>query len=312
MSTSNPHPADRPNVQNDSPKRSSGSPGKIDLHTHTIASDGALSPEELVDLAVERGLAVLAVTDHDTTDAVDAAQAHAAERLEVWPGVEISTDVPGSEVHVLGYFVDQHHPALVATLARLREGRLHRAERMVEKLAELGLPVSWERVRELAGEGAVGRPHVAQALVEAGHVATFREAFDRYIGRNGPAYVERYKLTPTDAIRLILAAGGLPSLAHPIYIGAAAAETGAQFDLRAYLPELVAAGLVGIEAYYSDYTPEVSSQILAIARDNNLIPTGGTDFHGGSVNQVILGGVDVPWRTVELMREWRVRHGRPA
>ncbi len=277
---------------------------RIDLHAHTTASDGALTPEELVDLAAERGLEVLAITDHDSTEGLGAALAHAAGRLEVWPGVEISTDVPGSEVHVLGYFVDYHRPDFAATLAKLRESRLHRAERMVQKLAELGMPISWQRVRELAGAGAVGRPHVAQALLEARYISTFKEAFDRYIGRNGPAYVERYKLTPAEAIGLILDAGGLPSLAHPIYIGAAS-ETGKQFDLQGYLPELVRAGLVGLEAYYSDYTPEISRELLALAREFSLIATGGSDFHGPTVNQVVLGEVDVPWSVVEQMRAWR-------
>ena len=284
---------------------------RVDLHTHTTASDGVLTPHELVDLAIERGLVLIAITDHDTTAGIDAAQAHAAGRLEVWPGVEISTDVPGSEVHILGYFIDHHRPDFTATLAELRESRLHRAEQMVQKLAELGVPVSWQRVKELAGLGAIGRPHVAQALLEAGHVSTFREAFDRYIGRTGPAYVERYKLTPVEAIGLILDAGGMPVLAHPIYIGPAA-ETGEQFDLRGYLPELVRAGLAGIEAYYPNYTPEVSRDLLAIAQEFGLIPTGGSDFHGPTVNQVVLGEVDVPWSTVERMREWRTRHAGKA
>ena len=279
---------------------------RVDLHAHTTASDGLLTPEELVNLAVERGLAVLAVTDHDTADGIDAAMAHADGRLEIWAGVEISTDVPGSEIHMLGYFVDHHRPGLAAILAKLRESRLGRAERMVQKLGDLGMPVSWERVRELAGPGSVGRPHVAQAMLEAGHIAEFREAFDRYIRRNGPAYVERYKLTPAEAIRLILAAGGMPVLAHPVYIGAAS-ETGAQVDLSAHLPGLVQAGLVGIEAYYPDYTPELSRQILAIAREHHLLTTGGTDFHGRGAHQVILGDVDVPWASVEAMREWRDR-----
>ena len=288
--------------------------GRIDLHTHTTASDGLLTPEELVDLAVERGLTVLAITDHDTIEGIDAAMAHARGRLEVWPGVEISSDVPGSEVHLLGYFVDHHQPSFVATLTTFRESRLRRAEQMVRRLADLGLPVTWQRVRELAGAGAVGRPHIAQALLEAGYVTTLAEAFDRYIGRGGPAYVERHKLTPVEAIRLIHDAGGMPSLAHPIYIGAAS-ETGEQFDLRAYLPKLVQAGLVGVEAYYPDYTPKVTRDILAIADEFQLIPTGGTDFHGRGVHQVMLGDVEVPWATIERMRQWRsakLASGLPA
>ena len=177
---------------------------------------------------------------------------------------------------------------------------------MVERLAALGLRIQWRRVQELAGAGTVGRPHVAQALLEAGHIGAFREAFDRYIGRNGPAYVERYKLTPAEAIRLILDAGGLPVLAHPLYIGSAA-ETGKQFDLRGLLPDLVDAGLAGIETYYNGYTPQINRELLSLADEFGLIPTGGTDYHGGNVTSVELGAVEVPWSTVERVREWKGR-----
>ncbi|MCL4368494.1 MAG: PHP domain-containing protein, partial [Actinobacteria bacterium] len=214
-------------------------PGKIDLHTHTTASDGRLTPAELVDLAVERGVTLLAVTDHDTTNGLDAAMARAsAVRLEVWPGVEISTDVPGTEVHVLGYFVNHRSRSFESTLRRMRESRLDRAEGMVRKLADLGMPITWEQDQALAGDATVGRPHVAQARVASGYVASFREAFDRYIGRNGPAYVEREKLTPAEAVALIKATDGMPVLAHPVFI-VSTAETGRRFDYRAYLPELV-------------------------------------------------------------------------
>ncbi len=278
----------------------------IDLHAHTTASDGVRTPEGLVDYALGRRLAVLAITDHDSTEGVDAALARAAGRLEVWPGVEISTDVPGSEIHVLGYLLDYHNPRLSESLVHLRSGRIDRAKGMVEKLAVLGMPIEWRRVQELAGTGTVGRPHIAQTLLEAKHISNFREAFDKYIGRNGPAYVERYKLTPAEAIRLILDAGGLPSLAHPLYIGSAA-ETGKQFDLRGLLPELVQAGLAGIETYYPGYTPEINAELLTLGDEFGLIPTGGTDYHGGVVTSVELGEVDVPWSTVERIRAWKAR-----
>lgn len=294
--------------ENSDPSGSTGSafsaspPTRVDLHSHTIASDGILTPELLVDFAVERGIGILAVTDHDTTNGLAEAISRAAGRVELWPGVELSTDVPGSEVHVLGYFIDYQDVALNETLARLRESRLDRGEEIVRRLNELGLPVSWERVRELAGAGAVGRPHIAQAMVEAGHVATFRDAFDHYIGRNGPAYVERVKLTPPESIDLILRSGGMPVLAHPTYI---APEGDKTFDLRGYVAELLPAGLVGIEAYYGSYTPEQSREMQSIAAELGLIPTGGTDYHGGNVSSTMLGDVEVPWATVERMRAWR-------
>jgi 3',5'-nucleoside bisphosphate phosphatase len=281
---------------------------RVDLHAHTTASDGVRSPTALVDYAFGRGLAVLAITDHDTVNGLDAALSHAASNLEVWPGVEISTDVPGTEIHILGYLLDHHDLRLAESLARLRAGRVDRAKGMVEKLGALGLPIEWRRVQELAGVGTVGRPHIAQALLDAGHIATFKEAFDRYIGRNGPAYVERYKLTPAEAIGLILEAGGLPVLAHPLYIGAAA-ETGKQFDLGGLLPELVRAGLGGIETYYPAYTPEINAQLRALADQFGLIPTGGTDYHGGNITSTELGEVDVPWSTVERIRAWKSAAG---
>ena len=279
---------------------------RVDLHAHTTASDGVRTPAGLVDYALGRRLSVIAITDHDSTEGLDAALAHAAGRFEVWPGVEISTDVPGTEIHVLGYLLNHHDPRLAASLARLRSGRVDRAKGMVEKLAALGAPIEWRRVQELAGSGTVGRPHVAQALLEAGHISEFREAFNKYIGRNGPAYVERYKLTPAEAIRLILDADGLPVLAHPLYIGSAA-ETGKQFDLRDLLPELVQAGLAGIETYYPGYTPEINAELLTLADEFDLIPTGGTDYHGGNITSVELGEVDVPWSTVERILAWKAR-----
>jgi 3',5'-nucleoside bisphosphate phosphatase len=285
----------------------------IDLHTHTTASDGALSPTELVDLAVERGVRVLAVTDHDTTDAIDSAIAHAGGRIEVWPGIEISSDIPGTEVHVLGYFLDRHQPELQSACTQFRESRLHRAEHMVEALNALGMRITWARVQEIAGGGSVGRPHVAQALVEAGYVQTTREAFDLYIGRNGPAYVERFKMSPEEAIRLVRAAGGLAVLAHPIYIDpskSAGAGSATGFDLKGFVGDLVRSGIEGIESYYASYTPQQSQMMLDLAAEYDLIATGGTDFHGGSIGGPLPGEVVVPASTVAAMRAWRSTHGR--
>ena len=277
---------------------------KADLHAHTTASDGVLTPVELVNLAMARDLTVLAVTDHDSTEGVAAALEQArGTTLEVWPGVEISADIPGSEIHVLGYFVDYHDPTFQRILHNLRESRYLRAQRMVEKLGALGMPIEFERVLQLAGTGAVGRPHIAQALVERGYVASVREAFERYLGRTGPAYVERYKLTPAEAVRLIRTAGGLASLAHPIYIGAAA-QTGGTFSLDAILPELLEAGLGGIEVYYPDFPPELTEYLTELCVRHNLIPTGGSDFHGGGQG-ADLGSITIPESTIERMRQWR-------
>ena len=189
----------------------------VDLHTHTTASDGSLSARALVELARSKGLAALAISDHDSTDSLDAALVAGQELgIEVIPGIEISTDVSESEIHVLGYFIDYHDTQFQTLLATLREARLGRARKMVEKLATLGMPLEWQRVQAFAGVGAVGRPHVAKALVEAGFVPDIKTAFDRYISRNGPAYVERYKLTPVEAVKMLLKVGGMPVLAHPL------------------------------------------------------------------------------------------------
>ncbi len=244
---------------------------KADLHLHTTASDGRLEPEELVSLAVKKGLDVIAITDHDSVDGIAPALASARyyPSLTVIPGVELSTDVPRGEVHVLGYFIDYTDRNLVVTLDGLRDSRRGRALRMLAKLRELGMEVSWGRVEELAQGGTVGRPHIAQAMLEAGHVASLAEAFDKYIGRNGPAYAEREKMTPVESVRLIVSARGLPVLAHPADIE----------DLDTLLPELVKAGLVGMEVFYTKYTAETISRLLTRAQQYRLVTTGGTDYH---------------------------------
>ena len=183
----------------------------VDLHTHTTASDGSLTPTQLVAEAASLAMQTIAVTDHDTTAGLEEALAAGARYgVEVIPGVEINTDVPGGEVHVLGYFINSADAGFRTALARLREGRAGRGRRMVEKLQQLGLPITWEQVQAIAGEAAVGRPHVAQALLQNRAVGTIGEAFERYIGRAGPAYVERLKFSPAEATELIAGAGGVP------------------------------------------------------------------------------------------------------
>jgi len=245
---------------------------KTDLHTHTTASDGKLTPEQLVDSAARLGINVLGITDHDTVAgiplALEAAKRHPS--VIVVPGVEINCDVTDGELHILGYFIDAHSAQLDAELERLRNSRRERGSRMVAKLQALGMDIKWERVQEIAGSGSVGRPHVAQALLEAGHVSSLRDAFDRYIGRNGPAYVEREKITPIDAVRLIVKAGGLPVLAHPADVP----------DLDNFIRQLKTAGLVGLEVYYDGYGTDVICDLLGTASRHKLLVTGGSDFHG--------------------------------
>ena len=267
----------------------------IDLHTHSTASDGIYSPTELLQRAREIGLRVLALTDHDTTGGLDEAiEAANALDMELIPGIEINTDVAGGEVHVLGYYPEYKRPEFQAVLRVLRDARERRGQRMVELLNEQGVNIAWERVREIA-QGAVGRPHVSRALLEAGYVQTIGEAFDKYIGTGCYAYVPRYRLTPEDAVRLIASANGLPVIAHPLDLPGLA-------ELRTWLPGLVEAGMVGLETYYGPYTPEDERALRALADEYGLIPTGGTDFHGPGIHPTPRGGRPVPHEAVERLK----------
>jgi hypothetical protein len=274
---------------------------RVDLHAHTTASDGTLTPRELVQLAAEKGLAALGITDHDTTDGVLEAQT-AGQHLGVWvvPGVELNTDTDDGHIDILGYFVDINNQEFQDMLSTIRNARYHRARRMVEKLNDLGRPISFERVLELSIEGAVGRPHVAQALLEAGHVSTIREAFELYIGRHGPAYVDRYRMSPQEACALVRQAGGVPCLAHPTPDTDPFSDPK---DLRRLIPELREAGLGAMECFYPGYPPAVSEWLLELAEQFDLAPTGGSDFHGTPKPEIELGMVDVPLEYVERLRD---------
>jgi len=275
---------------------------KIDLHTHSTASDGLYTPSELMARASEAGLSIIALTDHDTTNGLEAALAAAKEKgLEVIPGIEVNTDISGAEVHVLGYFLDYQQAAFQHTLQTLRDMRVTRAQRMVTKLQALGLHITWERVRALAA-GTVGRPHVAAALVEAGYAESVADAFNRYLGHNGPGYVPRYKLAPLDAIRLINSVHGLPVIAHPAGIP----------ELEQLLPSLCEVGLAGIEVYYGDYAPETVQHLKHLADVYYLIPTGGSDFHGPGIHPTPLGARDVPAESVSRLRRSAEERRRAA
>jgi len=267
---------------------------KIDLHIHSTASDGRFSPEEIVRKAAELGLSVIALADHDSVDGIAPAleAARAFPRLRVIPCVEVSTDVPSGEVHVLGYFIDYTSRDLAETLVRFRNSREGRARGMIARLADLGVHIEWPRVQEIAGDGSVGRPHIAQAMLEKGYITSIREAFDRYIARDGPAYVEREKMTPVEAVELIIRNNGLPVMAHPFTVT----------DPGAMVIELKAAGLVGIEAYYNGYTADEIGRLVGLADRHNLIITGGSDYHGlDDSNETMIGGTDVPRESVEQL-----------
>ena len=267
---------------------------KVDLHIHSTASDGRLSPAEIVCKSAEAGLTVIALADHDTVDGIAPAleAAKAFPWLKVIPSVEISTDIPKGEVHVLGYFIDYTDCELQAALIRMRNSRQGRAQGMIAKLRNLGLPIEWQRVQEIAGPGSIGRPHIAQAMLEKGYISSIKEAFTKYISREGPAYVEREKMTPVEAVELILRATGLPVLAHPFTVN----------DPEAMVIELKGGGLVGIEAYYDGYTAEEVNRLVSLADRHSLIATGGSDYHGlDDSAETMIGGAETPMGSAEQL-----------
>ena len=264
---------------------------RIDLHSHTTASDGALSPTELVRKAKSVGISVLAITDHDTVEGLDEARLEAEKiGIRIVPGVEFGIEVSGTEVHMLGYLFDDKDPVLLDRLHELQDGRLNRGKKMVEKLRAIGINITWAQVAEIAGDGSIGRPHVAQALIQAGYASSIEEAFKKYISRGRPAFVERAHLTLEECIDLVHQAGGVAVLAHPTFVN----------DVEYVLPRLVKVGLDGIETYYGRYTEETIAWIEKLAKKHNLIKTGGSDFHGlDALSHADLGSVDVPPECLE-------------
>lgn len=268
----------------------------IDLHTHSLRSDGALSPVDLVKRAAARGVKIQALSDHDTLAGVaEAAATGSALGIRIIPATELNTESEWGDAHVLGYFIDPADAELEERLRWLRENRGRRIELMVEKLNALGYAVDLARVLEIAQGGALGRPHLAQALFEKRYVKTYDEAFDTLIAKDSPAYVARVGLTPLEAVNLVRKHGGVPSLAHP----------GTVIGLEEVLPKMVAAGLAGIEAYYGEHSPEMTARCLALARELDLVPTGGSDFHGRGEHGADLGSVFVPPETIERLESRR-------
>jgi predicted metal-dependent phosphoesterase TrpH len=270
--------------------------GQIDLHVHTSVSDGKYTPEEIVKKAAELELKYLAICDHDTVDGI-APAIEAAGRypgLTVIPGVEMSTLAVGSEVHMLGYFIDYSDSEFKKLLSELSDSRIGRAQAMVEKVNEMGMKIEWARVQELAGDGTIGRPHIANAMLEKGYVSTFKEAFDKYIAQGGPAYVERSKITPAEAVGIILKAGGLPVLAHPFTVN----------EPEKLIKELKEAGLVGMEVYYDNYSPEERKTLSKLAAKYDLVAVGGSDYHGiDDAVETLLGESETPVESAEKLIE---------
>jgi predicted metal-dependent phosphoesterase TrpH len=273
--------------------------GHVDLHCHSTASDGTLTPGALVERALNAGLSVIALTDHDTVEGIVEAQSAAAGTgLEVIPGIELSSDSGSAELHILGYFIDSDSKPLNDHIRWCREKRVERIEKICRRLTELGLPVSVEDVLALSGSGSVGRPHVARVMIALGYVDSVGEAFNRYIADGQPGFVPRENVPPARAIAAINLAYGVAVLAHPLFTP----------GYQQVLPTLRSEGLAGLEAYYGEYDQSTRQRIAAVARQHGLIATGGSDYHGDRYKEGrALGSVVVPPSAVDALRAAAIR-----
>jgi len=275
----------------------------VDLHVHSRASDGSRTPRDVVRLASEMGLRALAVTDHDTVAGVPEALAAGEEfGIEVIPAVEISTEFADGACHILGYFIDIRDAALGALLAEAREGRQRRNAQMLEKLTALGLPLAMDDVRRHVTAGVVTRAHFASAMIEKGYVASWDEAFEKFLGRDKAAYVYRKHLDPFEAIRAVRGAGGCRRLGHPRQLNRTVEDT------ETWIAELARAGLEAVETLSPDHGAALTKQYKAIAERLGLVETGGTDWHGHEHNAgfsigVGSGAMRVPYAVVEKMKQ---------
>jgi len=265
----------------------------VDLHVHTFHSDSTFTPEQVIDVAHKKGLSAIAITDHDSVDGIDPSIASADKyRIEVIAGVELTAEEDSLEIHMLGYFIDWKAEWFEKKLAKLRQARLERIYAMVEKLKKMGVDIDPKKVFTLSGPGAVGRLHLATVLYNEGVISSISEAFRKYIGEKAPCYVKKYKLTPKEAIDMILKLGGVPVLAHPHILG--------RDDL---IPRFIKDGLRGIEVYHTEHSRNMASHYEDFAIRHNLLMTGGSDCHGMGKGRVLLGKVKVPYSLVEALKE---------
>ena len=266
-----------------------------DLHLHTTFSDGTDSPERVVELARQAGLSAIAITDHDNTEAIPIARTVAAGcGIELLPGIEMSASAKGKEVHVLGFLFDPSQPALVRHLQEQQARRVERVHEMVRRLSRVGVRIEAEEVFRVAGPGTVGRPHVARVLLAHGYIASLPEAFAKYIGPDNPGFVPGSPLPPAQVIRVIREAGGVPVLAHPVYL-----------ERDPLIADFAKEGLAGLEAYHSGHTPEMVRHYERLAEALKLLKTGGSDYHGNAKEGLPVGAVKVPYALVEALKQWQ-------
>lgn len=278
---------------------------EVDLHVHTTASDGSMSPAEVVTYAKEKGLRAIAITDHDTVEGVqEGVRAGRQSGLEVIPGVELSVDFSKGTMHLLGYYIDPHCAELVEKLIVVQRGRAERNIKMVKRLQDLGVDIDLSEVRGVAGHGQVGRPHFARIIVQKGYARSIQDAFDRLLHKGGPAYVEKFRFPPEEAMRFIAKAGGLAALAHPFTLNKLQ-----EGELEGLVVELKEEGLEGIEVYYPDHTEEQRRLYRSLAQKYELFIAGGSDFHGLNREEVELGegfgDMELPYRMVEELKRRR-------
>ncbi len=271
---------------------------RADLHLHTTFSDGTDSPERVVELAAGAGLSVMAITDHDNTEALAiAAPLARAQGIELLTGIEMSASTDGREVHMLGFLFDPQHAGLMQHLKTQQARRVARVGEMTQRLAKVGVHIEAQEVLALAGQGTVGRPHVAQVLLKHGYVSSLPEAFSKYIGPDNPGFVPGSPLAPAVVIQLIREAGGVPVLAHPVYL-----------KCDGLIAAFVEDGLAGLEVYHSGHTSDLVHRYEQLADQLGLLKTGGSDYHGASREGVPIGTVPVAAALVDHLKAWQAAH----
>jgi predicted metal-dependent phosphoesterase TrpH len=279
--------------------------GYVDLHLHTTASDGVLSPSEMVRYAKGKGLQAIAITDHDTVNGCEEGLAEGEKiGLEVIPGIEISAEHSPGSMHILGFFIDIHHPFLNERLEYLQKARAERNPKIVEKLNRLGIDITFEEVVDASGGGQVGRPHFANVLLEKKYVRSFQEAFDRFLKKGAPAYVDKFRFTSKEALHFINEANGVAVLAHPNTLG-----MNGYSGLERFAIKLIEEGLKGIEVYYPEHSAMEVAQYKNLADRYGLLSTGGTDYHGMEKNGLDIGvgrgEMRLPYSIVENLKAVR-------
>lgn len=271
---------------------------RVDLHIHSNRSDGALCYREIVDIAAERNLRAISFTDHDDIRGLDEAQKYCGEKnIEFISGIEISARSKNFDLHLLGYFFDHHNENLIDYVQFFQEERVKRAQKIITLLKKFGINLSFDFIQQKAGPGSIGRPHIAEAMVEEGYVYNYYDAFNRFIGDGCPCAVPKYKITPAEAISLINRAGGVCVIAHP---GSDVTNEG--------LIDLIKCGLNGIETMHPRHNQTQITHYQELTHKFGLIETGGSDCHGKHFPEILIGKLDVPYSIVEKMKQWMIQH----